>query len=77
MLFFIKGKGKKSSLSVVDEAEKIVNTHSYEICSLCDRNNECENYCLPVEMFVQIVDEPDELTRLRMVRNIEHLFTDI
>ena len=65
---------KHKPKDIIKEAERIVNTHSYGICTMCNKN--CiDDYCLPVEMFSQIIQEPDE-KRLEILENIEYLFTD-
>lgn len=58
---------------IIKEALKIANTHGYSICDQCSKKN-CKTYCLPVEMFVQLTDEPDNDRKLEMLENISYLF---
>jgi hypothetical protein len=72
------GKRKRKVTDIIKEAERIVNTHSYKICEMCqeDEKRDCKCYCLPAEMFALLVDEKDRQSRLDMIENVEELFKD-
>lgn len=66
-------------MSLLDDAIKIINTHNYPICKKCKKasshKRKCREYCLPVEMFVQLIKESD-ITILELIDNIRYLFQD-
>jgi hypothetical protein len=61
-------------MNALKQAYQIINTHNYSICKQCSKKN-CKTYCLPVEMFIQILEQ-DEDTKLEYLDNISDLFTD-
>lgn len=62
---------------LLKRAQEIANTHEYKACNLCNKASEqsCtrKEYCLPVEMFVQLLQSEDQLEQLN---NIKGLFSD-
>lgn len=62
------------NINIIIEAEKIINTHNYEICKLCEQasagKRNCKEYCLPVEMFVELIEGNGD------INNVKYLFKD-
>ena len=59
-------------IEVLQEVDRI--PHHYMVCKVCGRR--CKEYCLPVEMIVLLIEEPNHCMKLQMIENISRLFKD-